>query len=341
MSYPVFPPHQPGTRLPQHKNMDANYPTKVANPRPWFRRKLYLLLIVFLILALALGLGLGLGLGLKSSGNSDDSGNANPTPEPTPSSPPTSNGPIWKPAVGSTWQIILENSLPTSLLSSLSSTWSSTSIFDIDLFTNPVSTFTAFHGADKKVICYFSAGSYEPNRPDSGEFPKSDIGDELVGWPGEYWLNTSSAKVRSIMLARLDLAKTKGCDGVDPDNVDGYDNKNGLGLTTATAISYLEFLSDAAHSRGLSIGLKNAGGIVSQVLSMVQWEVNEQCVQYNECALFRPFIDDGKPVFGIEYPSSAPSVSSATKDGICSNKDSKGFSTLLKEMDLGVWVEAC
>jgi hypothetical protein len=91
----------------------------------------------------------------------------------------------------------------------------------------------------------------------------------------------------------------------------------------------------------LSIGLKNAGAIVSQVVGKLQWEVNEQCVQYDECAQFQPFIDDEKPVFGIEYPSSAPSVSSKTKTEICLNKDSQGFSTILKEMDLGEWVDAC
>jgi hypothetical protein len=60
------------------------------------------------------------------------------------------------------------------------------------------------------------------------------------------------------MLSGLDLAASKGCDGVDPDNVDGYDNDTGLGLTTNDGVSYLEFLSDAAHSRGMAIRLKKA-----------------------------------------------------------------------------------
>jgi hypothetical protein len=33
------------------------------------------------------------------------------------------------------------------------------------------------------------------------------------------------------MAARIQVAKDKGCDGVDPDNVNGYDNDNGLGFT--------------------------------------------------------------------------------------------------------------
>lgn len=64
------------------------------------------------------------------------------------------------------------------------------------------------------------------------------------------------------MTARTELAASKGYDGVDPDNVDGYDNDTGLSLAQADAIDYLNFLANAAHSRALFIGLNNAGEIV-------------------------------------------------------------------------------
>lgn len=289
------------------------------------------------ITALAvIALAVGLGVGLSRRGDSDDDNNSNPDS----SSPPTTNsttnstsGTFWTPNAGTTWQIVL--------LYALNDTSANASVYDIDLFTNPESTISNLHDMNRKVICYFSAGSYEEFRPDANEFNKTDYGKELDGWPGEYWLNTSSPNVRRIMQTRLDMAVQKGCDGVDPDNVDAYDNTNGLDLTTDTAISFVTFLADAAHARGLSIGLKNAGAIVSDVVDMLQWEVNEQCVQYKECAKFQPFIENEKPVFGIEYPSSAPRVSTATKTNICDNKDAQGFSTLLKDMDLSEWVEAC
>ena len=90
------------------------------------------------------------------------------------------------------------------------------------------------------------------------------------------------------MLSRLDLAATKGCDGVDPDNVDGYDNDNGLGLTLADAVDHLSFQADVAFARKLSVGLKKAGEIVPQVLRKMQWAMNEQCVQYGECGIGNP-----------------------------------------------------
>lgn len=76
-----------------------------------------------------------------------------------------------------------------------------------------------------RSIGYFSAGSYENWRSDERDFPSSVKGNNLDGWPGEKWLDISDwATLGPIMEARLDLAVTKGCDGVEPDNVDGYDN---------------------------------------------------------------------------------------------------------------------
>lgn len=73
----------------------------------------------------------------------------------------------------------------------------------------------------------------------------------------------------------------------------------------------------------------------------MQWAVNEQCVQYDERNLERPFIDAGKPVFGIEYPDGAPKMSYTTENKICDNQQRANFSTLLKEMNLATWYYAC
>ena len=41
-----------------------------------------------------------------------------------------------------------------------------------------------------KVICYFSAGSYDHDRPDASHFHASDIGKKMVGWD-EQWIDIS------------------------------------------------------------------------------------------------------------------------------------------------------
>jgi hypothetical protein len=182
------------------------------------RRSKLLLAILLPITILALALGLGLGLTIGQGGNDNSPSSPSST---APLLPPTpANGSIWQPRVESTWQIVLLQ--PIKIDSISPSITPDVDVYDIDLFDNPKSTIDALHKLGKKVICYFSAGSYESNRPDSGSFKPSDKGKELDGWPGEFWLQLNSGNVRDIMGKRLELAASKGCDGVDPDNVDGF-----------------------------------------------------------------------------------------------------------------------
>jgi hypothetical protein len=59
------------------------------------------------------------------------------------------------------------------------------SIFEVDLFDTPTSTFRALKRSGKKVICYFSAGTSEDWRPDYKEFTTADKGDCDEGWAGK------------------------------------------------------------------------------------------------------------------------------------------------------------
>jgi hypothetical protein len=171
------------------------------------------------VLVLGLALGLGLGLDLKRGEGRSGGGVATPTTTAVPPGPtPTA---VWQPPVNASWQIILSKTLKID--SSSPSVEPNVDVFDIDLFLHQNSTvISSLHQLGKRVICYFSAGSYEPNRPDSSQFQKSDLGAELDGWPGEYWLNTNSTNVHNIMSKRIQIASRIGCDAVDPDNVDGY-----------------------------------------------------------------------------------------------------------------------
>ena len=120
----------------------------------------------------------------------------------------------------------------------------------VDLFDSSTSVISKFKRQGKKVICYFSAGTSENWRSDYSRFPANVKGEGVDGWAGERWLNTSSPSVLNVMNARLNLAKQKGCYGVDPDNVDGYGNDTGFNLSQNSSKIYLRNLSNAAHSRG-------------------------------------------------------------------------------------------
>lgn len=300
----------------------------------WPARKKFFVcsIIAFVIIAIAVGLGVGIGIGLHPNGNGGNEGSGGS------GTPPGNTTVKWQPVVGTKWQI--------ELLYALNNTSIDAAIYDIDLFDNPKTTIGNLHSMGRKVICYFSAGTYENWRPDASNFKESELGNPLDNWPGERWLNTNSNNVRKIMQTRLDLAVIKGCDGVDPDNIDAYDNSNGLQLTKNDAIDYVNWLASEAHARGLSIGLKNGGGIIDSVMGNMQWSVNEQCAQYTECDTYAAFTRANKPVFHIEYPkgdstNNDDAVTVQQRTAACNAVGAVNFSTVIKNIDLDNWVEYC
>ena len=240
-----------------------------------------------------------------------------------------------KPTAGATWNIELIHVPKPSQADG-----EDFHIWDFDMAEAPQSTIDAFHAKGHPVICYFSAGSWEKWRKDASEFPKAALGKTLSGWPNEKWLDTRNAGVREIMKKRMEEAAKKGCDGVDPDNIDGYENDTGFDLTKDDGVDYVLFLAETAHQLRMAYGLKNGGAIVKRVIDVAQWCVNEQCVQYNECDLYQPFIKEDKPVFHIEYTAKDPAPVKFVKKS-CDNREAKGFSTLIKHLSLNAWTTTC
>jgi hypothetical protein len=234
---------------------------------------------------------------------------------------------IWTPAPRTSWQWQLTGTIDTSF---------DVAMYDIDLFDAPQSVIDSLHASGRIVICYFSAGSYENWRPDTADFPTAALGNPLSGWPGERWLDVRSTGVRDVMRARLDRAVTKRCDGVEPDNVDGFANSTGFPLTAANQLDYNRFLASEAHARGLSVGLKNDPDQVSMLVGNFDWELDEECLQYSECDKLAPFIAAGKAVFHVEYSD----VTNAAT--VCPQTQPLQFSTLIKHRDpVDAWRVAC
>lgn len=210
--------------------------------------------------------------------------------------PPITKGDWYRPGVSTTWQWQLQPNAAGEINTSYD-----VEVYDIDLFDVAQSVSDALHTAGRRVICYFSAGSFEAFRSDASEFQPSDIGKLLEGYDDENWLDVRSANVQRIMLDRLDLAAAKGCDGVEPDNVDGYANDNGLALTAVDQLAFNRFIANSAHERGLSVGLKNDLDQVTDLVAYFDFAVNEQCHEYDECDLLDPFLKARKAVFNAEY----------------------------------------
>ena len=243
---------------------------------------------------------------------------------PTSPSPSPSASASWRPAPTDTWQWQLKGKLNTSY---------PVTVYDIDLIDTPIATIQALQAAGKKVVCYFSAGSSENWRSDFSSFQAADMGSNMTGWIGERWLDTRSANVRKIMRARLNLAVSKGCNGVEPDNVDGYVNNSGFPLTADTQLDFNRFLASEAHARGLAVALKNDVNQLSDLVGDFDFAINEQCHSYNECDGYRVFISNDKPVFNAEYASSYATDASA-RQTLCIDARAHNFHTLVLPLDL-------
>lgn len=234
------------------------------------------------------------------------------------------SGGVWQPAPRVSWQWQLTGSIDTSV---------DVDVFDVDGFDVSAGTVAELHDKGAKVICYFSAGSWEDWRPDADEFADSVLG-RLNGWPGEKWLDIRRLDVLGpIMEARMDMCAAKGFDAVEPDNIDGYTNNTGFALTAADQLVYNRWLAEAAHARGLSIGLKNDLDQVDDLVDVFDFAVNEECFEWDECANLTPFVNQGKAVFHVEYEHD-------TND-FCPHTTSLGFSSLLKNWDLDAWYLDC
>ncbi|MCO6426841.1 endo alpha-1,4 polygalactosaminidase [Nitrosomonas communis] len=240
------------------------------------------------------------------------------TPSPT-------AGTRWQPTPGLKWQIQYHDSLDTSL---------NVDVYNIDLFDTSATAISALQSKGKYVICYFSAGSYENWRPDTGAFPASVLGRNLDGWAGEKWLDIRQLDILiPIMQVRMKLAAKKGCNGVDPDNVDGYSNNTGFPLSYNNQLAYNIALAEAAHDLGLAIGLKNDVDQIKDLVNYFDFAVNEECFQYGECNTLKPFINAGKAVFGIEY--------NLSNSSFCPQANLMNFDFLKKKLSLDAWRESC
>jgi hypothetical protein len=243
-----------------------------------------------------------------------------PSPQPTPATLSW-----WQPTPATSWQWQLTGKIDTSF---------DVQMYDVDLFDTPQSTIDQLHTDGRIVICYFSAGSWEDWRNDAAQFPNAVKGKNLDNWPGEMWLDIRQLNTLDpIMSARLDLALQKGCDGVEPDNVDGYANDTGFPLSTQDQLDYNRWLSEQAHQRGLSIGLKNDLDQIPDLLAFFDWALNEECFSYDECHLLQPFVAANKAVFGVEYELAT--------GNFCPQANTLNFDFLKKNWDLDAWQVAC
>jgi hypothetical protein len=230
----------------------------------------------------------------------------------------------WKPSISDTFQIILQGPNDLSI---------ETSIYDVDLFSTTAEEVQKIRDLGRKSLAYISVGSIEDWRPDYDLFPKSVFAEKYDGWPGETWLDISQLetepKIKEILEARIELAKSKGFQGIEPDNMDaaynGISSASGEEITPADQLAFNKWVAETAHKHGLAVGLKNDLNQLSELVPYFDFGVVESCYKYNECGLLRAFTDAGKPVFAIEYSSDS---------AICTQAAELKLTVVFKTIDL-------
>ncbi|KAF2425552.1 hypothetical protein EJ08DRAFT_663608 [Tothia fuscella] len=277
---------------------------------------------------------------------------------------------LWQPKVGERWQIILNSTI----LLHVPLEPQNVKIWEIDLFDTPKTTIDALHDVGVKVICYFSGGTAEDWRPDYASFKTEDKGACLPRWVGERYIDVRKQGIFDVIKARIKLAKEKGCDAIDPDNIDVF-SANGGGfrprISKRDTVAYFRRLAREAAAQGISTGLKNAQSMLEDVWADIQFAVNEECSSERDCNIYRNFLSPrrtsgrngrggtqriGKPVFHIEYTAESmaggpvrreidtenDNAAPATRrQCLARNRLGDLFSTTIKKVNLDGWVEYC
>ncbi len=216
----------------------------------------------------------------------------------------------------------------------------SSEVVDIDAFDNSAALVAKLQEQGKKVIAYISVGSVESWRADASDFPASIIGNNYDGWDGEKFLDIRRIDLLApIMRARLDMIKAKGFDAVEPDNIDSYTNNTGFDITEQDVINYCKWLAEEAHSRGLSIGQKNASELAPQLVGTFDWILLEGAFQEGIEDEAKVYITNNKAVFATEYDDVM--TVSEFQNTVCPKAATLRYSAIFKHRELDGYQVTC
>lgn len=231
---------------------------------------------------------------------------------------------IWQPSLADRWHIQYAGELEVP---------DGVDVVNLDMEETSESVIAGLQDDGIKVVCYLSAGSWEPYRDDASAFPDDLLGEAYIGFEDERWLDIRSPDLRPLLTARISTAADKGCDAVDPDNVNGYENETGFDLTADDQLEFNRWLFAEVHDHGMAVGLKNDLAQAEELVDDVEFQVNEECLQYGDCGPLAVFVDVGKPVWSIEYEGE-PSI-------VCPRAQAHRFATWIKTLDLDASGHEC
>ena len=250
----------------------------------------------------------------------------------------------WKPlSPGNHWQWQLSGTVNETVLDRVSGP----RMYDIDMEEATPDLISRLKAKDIYVVCYVESGDWNNQRPDAGDYAPEILGRTIDGFPDEKFVNINAVDgppgptgktLRDIMMGRLDRAQAKGCEGIEPDLDDLHNYKTGFVITQADQVTFNTMMIDAAHARGMSIGLKNGASSTTgprsfekQMLNAgADWALNEECNQYSECVGYTQFISAGKAAFQVEYLDNQRKPYRG-RSGTCAKDDAVNYDGIVKD----------
>lgn len=204
----------------------------------------------------------------------------------------------------------------------------------VDLHSPQDFQFMTLNDRGVYISCYFSAGSYEPFRPDADAFPERVLGEALADYPDERWLDVTDPIVLELMIARMERARARGCDAVYPSAVRPAESGSGFQLDAVEYAVYAKALADAAHD--LELGVVYAGGeqASSEALDYDATLVFG-CVQAGTCDSWKSVEQNGTAIFLVELGAR----DSASE--ICALRPASSWPFIIKEPNLSAYRFIC
>ena len=258
-------------------------------------------------------------------------GGATPTPGSIPAPDTVAASSRWIPTTAESYQIQYDGKLDLSV---------DADIYDLDMFDTKPSVVAKLHAMNRKVMCYVDVGTWEDWRPDAGNCPTSVLGHKAGHWKGERWLDVRQTSIlEPLMKHRLQLCKQKGFDGVDPDNLDGYQNNTGFPITYDEQVTYDSWVAKEAHALGLTADQKGDNGQVKDLVKVYDFAVVEQCFKQGWCKQFTVYTNQNRLVVDVEYTNQLKE--SRFLKQTCASDSQYDVTPILKRLQLTAWIVTC
>jgi hypothetical protein len=168
-------------------------------------------------------------------------------------------------------------------------------MFDVDGTAYPAGDVTTIHSRPgrtlphEKAICYLSLGTWEDYRPDALKWPAAALGLVYSGFPHEHWVDVRQlSTLRPIIDARLSMCAAKHFDGVEVDNIDGWNgalggDPKGFPVTKSDEEAWLAYIANRAHALNMFVIWKNNDEDTSFGVRYFDGALSEQCYSQRQC----------------------------------------------------------